>query len=563
MRELSYIADRFSDLLKEMPVSSYAGFLEETRRKIKNLSDKDDFYIDVFTCANASAESKQFARSLQESAENSSYNVSVKDEHSCGVRVFEQVFASLGFVLLDEPMLQCEPLLQLFKKNDSPYKVIFIVNQLGNQDKLRDFTRQFSSRTKVFTITADDLSGKKLIDILSASISDAMSLDKIKKIAYLNSIKPVFSFLDEILSAESKAANTRKLLNSQNTNITRKEEQAMNNNELVSNLRQLIQKSAQELEKSYKIKYEDLNKPNTGTFSIISVERSNMLTDFERRALAEKSEKYETSISKDFVDAFVNAISSNIQKELGKDEAFIKSSFEDLISQINIQLKSKGVPPLKIDTIYPPFPEKERTIQSFCYINKTYTGEIIKKGPMEYFVALRDYTGLIMVVGGLLAPLSIVASASDSGMFKNVANWVKASTAGISLLMIFYGIYDLRRRIPKKRVEEFERELGKAKDTLQQESKRMFNDSSRDWIGNISNWIRDTTQNINLQIERNMKDLQSQKMNQMNQEKNQQQKQQQSIDMLLRNIQSAERVKDQLNIRYRDMVTEAEKDLKL
>src|SRR6478609_10016181 len=125
MRELSYIADRFSDLLKEMPVSSYAGFLEETRRKIKNLSDRDGFYIDVFTCTNASAESKQLTRSLQESAQNSSYNLVVKDENTSGVRVFEQVFASLGFVLLDETMLQCEPLQQLFKKTDSPYKVIF------------------------------------------------------------------------------------------------------------------------------------------------------------------------------------------------------------------------------------------------------------------------------------------------------------------------------------------------------------------------------------------------------------------------------------------------------
>ena len=32
---------------------------------------------------------------------------------------------------------------------------------------------------------------------------------------------------------------------------------------------------------------------------------------------------------------------------------------------------------------------------------------------MEYFVALRDYTGLMMVVVGLLAPLNMIASASE------------------------------------------------------------------------------------------------------------------------------------------------------
>ncbi len=562
MRELQYIAERFDDLIRELPVSSYAGFLEETKRKIKVLADKDEFYIDVFNCTNASSESKKTVKLLESAAQNTGYRISLKDENNFSTRIFETVFPSVGFVLLDEEMLQNDALKQHFKKTDSTYKVMFIVNLLSNNDGIRDFSRQFSIRTKTFTLSPADLEGKSIGEIIGASI-EAASVDKIKKIAYLNSIKPVFSFLDDILSSENKAANTRKLLNTQNTNITRKEEQSLNNNEVTSNLRQLIQKSSQELEKSYKIKYEDLNKPNTGQFSILTQERCNMLTDFERKSLAEKSEKYETTIAPGFINSFVTAISNSIQKELGKDEAFIKSSFEDMISQINIQLKNKGIQPLKVDTIYPPFPEKERTINSFCYINKNYTGELIKKGATEYFVALRDYTGLIMVVGGLLAPLSIVASASDSGVFKNIATWVKATTAGISLLMIIYGIFDLRRRIPKKRVEEFERELNKAKEILTQESKRMFNESSRDWTSNISNWIRDASQNINLQIDRNIKDLLSQKASQMNQEKVQQQKQQQSVDLLLRNIQSAERVKEQLNTRYRDMVNEAEKDLKL
>lgn len=562
MRELQYFADKFNDLLKELPISSYAGFLEDTKQKIKKLSEKEQFFIDVYKSSNTSHESKKLIRQLEESEKNTPFHLNFLDETNCSIRIFEQVFPSIGFVLLDEEMLQSATLIQHFKRNDTTYRLMYIINLLPDPAPLREFARNFSVRIKTITLNASDVENKPVSEILAASY-DAASLDKIKKIAYLNSIKPVFSFLDEIFNAENRSANTRKLLVTQNTNITRKEEQSLNNSEMVSNLRQLIQKSASELEKNYKLKYDDLNKPNTGHFSILAADRCAMLKDFDRKELAEKSEKYETSISKDFIDDFLRAISNAIKTELGKDEAFIKSSFEELISQINIQLKNKNIQPIKAENIYPPFPEKERTVQSFCYINRTYSGEIIKKGAMEYFVALRDYTGLIMVVGGLLAPLSIVASASDSGVFKYIATWVKASTAGISLLMIVYGIYDLRRRIPKKRVEEFERELGKARDTLQQESKRMFSDSSRDWTGNISNWIRDTTQNINLQIERNIKDLQSQKSSQMNQEKVQQQKQQQSVDMMLRSIQSAERVKDQLVTRHREFMSDLEKDLKI
>lgn len=560
MRELNYIADRFDDLMKELPVSSYAGFLEETKKKIKQLADKDAFYVTVYRNTNASSESKKLAKKLEEES-GSQYKILQKDETNYNIRILQDVFPSVGIILLDEEMQQSKELLQHFRRPDTSYRILIIINISNDPSIARDFNRQFRSKTFVFAPA--DIEGKKLDEILAMVITDPASLEKLKKISYLNSVRPAFGFLDELLSAESKSANTRKLLNTQNTNITRKEEQSINNSDLVSNLRQLIQKSAQELEKSYKIKYEDLNKPNTGQFSKVAAERCQMLTDFERKSLAEKSEKYETSIAESFLENFTNAISGSIRSELGKDETFIKSSFEDLVKQINIQLKIKGIQTLNADQIYPPFPEKERTINSFCYLNKTYTGEVIKKGAMEYFVALRDYTGLIMVVGGLLAPLSIVASASESGIFKHIAIWVKASTAGISLLMIFYGVFDLRRRIPKKRQEEFERELGKAKELLQQESKRMFNDSSRDWTSNISGWIRDATQNINLQIEKNIKDLQLHKTSLMNQEKMQLQKQQQSVELLLRNVQTAERVKDQIQTRYREMVTDAEKDIKI
>jgi hypothetical protein len=468
------------------------------------------------------------------------------------------LFASVAFIYVDEETEQSDIFKQYFKKNDDQYKVVLLIDLLEDEKKLKDFSRTFGYRTKVITLLPADFTDKTLAELLKAYL-DVTALEKLKKMSYLNSVKPVFSFINDILQSESRAANTRKILNSQNTNITRKEEQSLNTSELSSNIRQLVQKSAQDLEKNYKLKYEDLNKPNTGKFSLLAIERSSLLQDFEKRELAEKSEKVETTIEKGFLTDFTKSIATSIKAELGKDEAFIKSSFEDIVTQINIQLKSKSIQPLNATSIFPPFPDRDRTIQSFCYINKSYVGEVIKKSPMEYFVALRDYTGLIMVVGGLLAPLSIVASTSESAVFKSIATWVKTTTGIISLLMIIYGIYDLRKRIPLKRVEEFERELGKAKEGLLQESKRMFNDSSRDWTTNIANWIKDTTQNISLQIERNMKDVVTQKASLMNQEKIQQQKQQQSIDLLLRSIQSAEKVKDQLNTRYREMLTETKK----
>ena len=80
---------------------------------------------------------------------------------------------------------------------------------------------------------------------------------------------------------------------------------------------------------------------------------------------------------------------------------------------------------------------------------------------------------------------------------------------------------------------------------------------------NISNWIRDVSLNISNAIDKNVKESQNNKLTQMNTEKMQQQKLQGSLENILTGIQGADRLRDGLQNRHRDMITEFEKDLKL
>lgn len=561
MRELITIADQLENFTKELGVSSYAGFLEETNRSIRKIATRDAFPLDIFSHSAATASTKGAIEALLRGAQGSEFQLRVLHENTKEKRVFDQVQSAVIIVFVDETFLAGPELLAPFRQNEQ-YRFAFFINCTQDEKLAQQASRFMNYRVKSHILSLADIQEKKAEDILLTAI-DAQQMDKLKRYTCVQSIKPLFGFMREIIDAENRAANTRKLLNTQNANITRKDEQGMNNNDFLQNLRQVMQKNSQELDKNFKIKYEDLNKPNTGKFSLLSAERVSLLEDFERVELAEKSEKVQTTIAQNYLDEFLKMVSTTTSSELAKDETFIKSSFDDLLSKINLQLKSKNIKPLKEEEIYIPFPDKKRTISTYCYYNRPYVGEIIKKGGMEYFVALRDYTGLIMVVGGLLAPLSIIASASESGWAKNIANWVKGTTAAISLLMIVFGIYDLRRRIPLKRKEEFERELTKARETLIQESKRMFSESSRDWMTNISNWIRDVSLNISNAIDKNVKESQNNKLTQMNTEKMQQQKLQASLENILRGIQGADRLRDGLQNRHRDMITEFEKDLKL
>jgi hypothetical protein len=559
MRELLSISDQIEQFTKELGVSSYAGFLDESVHKIKKMAATKELPAHVFIHSAAISKALEAKKILSEIAKDADFSLSFIHEGDSQLKVFEQIFPAILFIIADDH-IDHQPELLSSIRNNQDYRYVIVINASGNTEIQKKISRFLSYKVKSTFYNLSDLEGKSFFDIL-APLIEKNQLEKVKKYTLLQSAKPVVDFMKEIADAELRANNTRKLLNSQNAQITRKDEQSMNINDTIQQIRQSIQKVSQELDKNFKFKYDELNKPNTGKFTIKSQERIELLEDFDRTVLAEKSEKVQTTIPEEFQKELLRIIHKSLEQELEKDEEFIKSSFEDQIKKINIQLQSKDIAPIKPEEIYIPFPDKKRSITSFSYYNKQYVGEIIKKGAMEYFVALRDYTGLIMVVGGLLAPLSIVASASESGIFKYIALWVKASTAGVSLLMILYGVYDLRRRIPLKRKEEFERELAKAKETLQMESKRMFNETTRDWLTHISTWMRDVSQNLLLQLDKNVKDMQSQKMNVMSQEKVQQQKLQTSIDQMLRGIQMADKMRDSLQNNIRTQLTDLEKEL--
>lgn len=567
MRDLQFVPDTLESIIKEMGVSNYSGFLDATTTKVRKITSHNLFHVDVFVQPYAPQRLQKLAQELEVSSNNSgNFLLHLKKKAENNIKVFEQVFPSVAIVFFDDTFNNDAALKANLKQLSSQYKLVLFLNFFETDTICRQFLRELNYSAKGIIVNGDDCQDKTADDLLKGVVPENEKLEKLKKLSYINSIKPLFVFLGDIFSSENRIIQTRKLLNSQNMQITKKEEQNANTSELVSNARQLTQKTMSEIDKNFRAKYDDLNKPNIGKFSQVGMQLTNELHEFDKAVLAEKSEKVSITMNREFQDRFVRNISTSIKSELGKDETFIKSYLDDMLLKINQQLKLKGIEPIKKEDVYIPFPEQKKVIESYCYLTKQFSGELVKKGATEYFIALRDYIGVMMVATGLLAPLNLIAALSDEGgafgWLKSLATAVKIGTALITFGLIVYGIIDLRRRIPRKRQEEFERELGKARELLMNESRRMFNESSRDWVSNISNWAKEIVQNVTNQMERNIKDLQMAKVNQMNNERQQQQRLQQSLELFSRNIQSAERYKDQLQSRFRDLINETEKELR-
>src|ERR1035437_4601045 len=120
--------------------------------------------------------------------------------------------------------------------------------------------------------------------------------------------------------------------------------------------------------------------------------------------------------------------------------------------------------------------------------------------------------------------------------------------------MIIWGYFDLRKRIPRKRKEEFVRELKKAKENLQSEGKRMFNESSKDWQYSLSQWLRETYTNLQMQLEKIGKEHNSSQQQKSNDEKLRIQRLNQGLYNNSKQIGNSIRIMEGINRNYKDAI---------
>lgn len=472
-----------------------------------------------------------------------------------------EVIAAMAIVVLDDALLRDARLLEALEQRSVQYSLMLILNYSGDDRASRNIKFDFYGKW----VEHADMSGiASLPDLVRETVSPPLR-KLLQERSLLNALKPAVGISRELIQKEIQLLSFQKNLNVHLNNDLRRRESEGNVSDLGSSVRNLIQNWSGEHEKAIRLKYEELNKPNTGRYSNLVSKWSEELTDLKRDESAEKSEKLITSIDSLFLDKFLKRISTEVTADLSNDYSLLMHSLDSLNGKIQVQFLQKGIQlPAEADSnaSFPPFPSPDKSIKSYLFFNRSYSGEMVKKGATEYFIALREYTGVIMVVAGLLAPLNMIASISQNDAMKMLANGIRITTGVITLVMIVYGYFDLRKRIPRRRVEEFDREMQKAKENLQQEGKKMMSDVSKDWQSQLSMWLRDMTNLLSARYEKELKQFSAQKMDEVNNKKSTIQKNAQAIDGINRRLSTAEKAVDNCQRSYRDQLAEVEKSIK-
>lgn len=415
-------------------------------------------------------------------------------------------------------------------------------------------------------------------DVLNEYL-DRETKRKLQERTEYNALMPYVQLIRDMVNEENRLTAAQKAVNTQSNTALRKNEVQSNTGDVVNQLRTQLQYWISDTEKNIRLKYEELNKPNTGSYSRHIQLWVGELTDLERTKMAEKTEKLAASVSQDFLKKFEQNVKRTAENDFANDYNIMLSSAENELAAANDMLRKKGISQkdnnaLQLDLSR--FPDAEKTLKSYISYTRLYAGELVKKGASEYFVALREYSGQIMIVTGLLAPLYMIAGLSSNEAtqntwysflsnlpwLKNMSTFVRITTGFLALAMIIYGFFDLRKRIPKKRAEEFDRELRKAKDTLSAEGRRMFADASKDWQSNLNQWLRETGGQLTSQLDKNTREHNNLLQSQLNEEKIRVQKSSQGIENTARRVNNAEKTVDNVYRSYRDGIADIEKSLR-
>lgn len=561
------VIEKISNIQAEIGYSHNQSFFELLKSDLKKVFEEKVLNIDILFSEKISKENiEEINLSLQQA---NCFPNCIKGNTS--LRAFPHIPALNLIILFQNSIDFEEKIIHILNEKKAIYKKVYLVNLDGQQLKKSFFEEKLKLRGVAFFSTEVDnyqSIAKQIVTEISKEKNNYLSLAKSMLMS------SVYEQLNGILKEEVKVAQAEKILLSQDTILLKKQEAGSNSMEVSNLSRQILVNQLQETEKGLKLKYEELNKPNYGVFStkIDSLLNSLDFDDFHRNDIASKYESIEVELKKEVLQSYFESVSKILNMEFAKDSQFIKDVSNNALISLNAGLKKLNFPQIDKKNLITPSINFNNIIEGNVFIQRPYKGEITKEGKNEYFIALRDYTGIIMVIVGLLMPINLAISGVDifsDGSNKTNYNQLTLSQAQsffdyfmvitiktkkgvqfvsaiIAMIMIVYGVIDLRKRIPKKRLEEQEREIGKQKDNLKQEFKRVFNDSTRDWLAQVGNYFKELSQSISLEIDQITKSSNKNNQEKSNAERQQQVLNQQAIELKLRNLINSERTLETL-----------------
>ena len=367
-----------------------------------------------------------------------------------------------------------------------------------------------------------------LQQILSSSpYCDAKEL--LQTFAVANSLSKLSEVLSLAVDQEVKGTKIKRAMIQQKA--AKMQQQGMvNSNEFFSELRSYIQHQLYDFERGAANRMNDLFAPQTGTLFVEIKNRINGLDTLEKISMAKTTQ---LSIPGSFSQALLKVIFEKVIAHCRNDLLTMKDFFK-LISQ-GVEdkiMKSKG-PPVVPQFQFISVEQVEKLLDGKILLERMFKGELPRKGFYEYLMAARRYQ---MVAFMLL-------SAFGLSFLRRYREYM----IPLTIVLLSVGGISIFHSVRRERTEGLAKEIEKAKDLLQAELTRIFNDIQRGWSTLISNHLKEQSVALMSQIESSTRHHYRHQIDIETEEKQRVQRQLHGLDTQERTLLGVKKARDAFN----------------
>lgn len=410
---------------------------------------------------------------------------------------------------------ESELLFKLKKQSDGRAMILLMHSKEAAADWRQVKTELGKSVLKVESMDLSKLDSESF-DAWVSSDSISKVLNGLQAYSVAKSLSTMSEVIKLSIEQQGRELGGMKLVTQQDANRVKSASgNSRESMELMSSLKSLLQDSISGYQKGLKRRFEDLYKTNVGSLWKEMEEWSESLDEL---SIEERTKKVVVTVPDDFTEEYLNHVHNVIHQSLTTDLIALKDTLHQIQNDVERKLSKSGIKSTSIHFSYVTEAAVTRLLQSSIRIDRPYQGEGQKKGPMEYFMAIRRYQ---MVFFMLLSTFGGAAT-----MLKKRLEILLP----VTLVLLSAGGYFVVTGVKKEREDQKTKDLEKARESLKTEYKRMFSEVQRDWFSIMDEHVKEQLSKALNQLEEIVKSHFENKAKKLDKEKDSIQRKSKSID---------------------------------
>jgi len=397
----------------------------------------------------------------------------------------------------------------------------FIIS-LTTENEVKKLHSQASS-TKLIECSLNDNVTNEMYHTSFSGLLANNNSKTFKEYSIIEYINYVSTILKCSIEQEAENMNAKKFIFQQQINLLQPSTNNSTHSEWLQGIKTQIAKYFTDYEKGVRTKMEDMARPQTGILWNEFEDEVNTLDTLEK---IDKAKMTEVHIPKEFESNFMETIYKRIYGYFSNDLKSLSDLYKEIANNIEAELKRKGIIILPYNFNYLTDRSITKILDSTVRIDRPYKNETPRKGAYEYFMAVRRYQIVFIML------FSTFSVAVGTFARNNPHIWVPA----IFLLLAIGGFF-VWKSVTEERADTANKELERAKESLKTEYKRILSESQREWNAILSEHQKEQLSFLINSLDTQIKDFFVKKATLQNEQKKLVSRQIQGVDLKQKIIQ--------------------------